>query len=170
MKLPDLLKLSVQSFTEFWVARDARERMMLMAATLVASMSLVYAVLISPALSGREQLNKSLPVLRQQAAQMQALSKEAATLSGKSAAPPITLSREDIEAALARKGLKPQNVMLTGDMVKVQLASGSFSAMLNWLNDMQRTAQLAVIEANVVVLPQPDMVNAMLTLRQPRNE
>lgn len=170
MNLPDLLKLSRQSFMEFWAARDTRERMMLMAAALVASLGLAYTVLIDPALSGREQLNKSLPVLRQQAAQMQALSKEAATLAGKSAAPSMAMSREHIEAALARKGLKSQNLMLTGDMAKVQLASASFSATLNWLDDMQKTARFSVIEANIVVLPQPDMVNAMLTLRQSRNE
>jgi general secretion pathway protein M len=167
MNLTGLLNQSRQSFSEFWAVRDARERAMLAVAALVVTVGLAYALLIDPALSGRDQLNKNLPVLRQQVAQMQALSKEAATLSGKSASPLIAMSKENIEAALARNGLKPQSVMLAGDFAKVQLSAVSFAGTLNWLDDMQKTALLSVVDANIVVLAQPDMVNATFTLRQP---
>jgi general secretion pathway protein M len=167
MNLTGLLNQSRQSFSEFWAVRDARERAMLAVAALVVTVGLAYALLIDPALSGRDQLNKNLPVLRQQVAQMQALSKEAAALSGKSASPLIAMSKENIEAALARNGLKPQSVMLTGDFAKVQLSAVSFAGTLNWLDDMQKTALLSVVDANIVVLAQPDMVNATFTLRQP---
>ena len=166
MNLTGLLNQSRQSFSEFWAVRDARERAMLAVAALVVTVGLAYALLIDPALSGRDQLNKNLPVLRQQVAQMQALSKEAAALSGKSASPLIAMSKENIEAALARNGLKPQSVMLTGDFAKVQLSAVSFAGTLNWLDDMQKTALLSVVDANIVVLAQPDMVNATFTLRQ----
>ena len=170
MNLTGLLNQSRQSFSEFWAVRDARERAMLTVAALVVTFGLAYALLIDPALSGRDQLNKNLPVLRQQVAQMQALSKETAALSGKSASPLIAMSKENIEAALARNGLKPQSVMLTGDFAKVQLSAVSFAGTLNWLDDMQKTALLSVVDANIVVLAQPDMVNATFTLRQPGNE
>jgi general secretion pathway protein M len=170
MNLTGLLNQSRQSFSEFWAVRDARERAMLAVAALVVTFGLAYALLIDPALAGRDQLNKNLPVLRQQVAQMQALSKEAAALSGKSAAPLIAMSKENIEAALARNGLKPQSVILTGDFAKVQLAAVSFAGTLNWLDDLQKTALLSVIDANIVALPQPDMVNATFTLRQPSHE
>lgn len=170
MNLTNLLNQSRQSFAEFWAVRDARERTMLGMAALVVSFGLAYALLIDPAINGRDQLNKNLPVLRQQVAQLQALSKEAAALSGKSAAPSIAMSKENIEAALARNGLKPQSVILTGDFAKVQLTAVSFASTLNWLDDMQRTALISVIEANIVAQAQPDMVNATITLRQPKNE
>jgi general secretion pathway protein M len=170
MNLTGLLNQSRQSFSEFWAVRDSRERAMLAVAALVVTVGLAYALLIDPALSGRDQLNKNLPVLRQQVAQMQALSKEAAALSGKSASPLIAMSKENIEAALARNGLKPQSVMLTGDFAKVQLSAVSFAGTLNWLDDMQKTALLSVVDANIVVLAQPDMVNATFTLRQPSHE
>jgi general secretion pathway protein M len=170
MNLTGLLNESRQSFSEFWAVRDARERAMLAVAALVVTFGLAYALLIDPALAGRDQLNKNLPVLRQQVAQMQALSKEAAALSGKSAAPLIAMSKENIEAALARNGLKPQSVILTGDFAKVQLAAVSFAGTLNWLDDLQKTALLSVVDANIVALPQPDMVNATFTLRQPSHE
>ena len=178
MNLTGLLGQPRQSFSEFWAVRDARERAMLAVAGLVVTFGLAYALLIDPALAGRDQLNKNLPELRQQVAQLQALSKEAAalfgksasSLAGKSASPLIAMSKENIEAALARNGLKPQSVILTGDFAKVQLAAVSFAGTLNWLDDMQKTALLSVVDANIVVLAQPDMVNATFMLRQPRNE
>ena len=170
MNLTGLLNQSRQSFSEFWAVRDARERAMLAVAALVVTVGLAYALLIDPALSGRDQLNKNLPVLRQQVAQMQALSKEAAALSGKSASPLIAMSKENIEAALARNGLKPQSVMLTGDFAKVQLTAASFAGTLNWLDDMQKTALLSVVDANIVALDKTDMINATFTLRLQRND
>jgi general secretion pathway protein M len=170
MNLTALLNQSRQSFSEFWAVRDARERAMLTAAAAVAVSGLLYALLIAPALSGREQLNKNLPLLRQQVAQMQALSKEAAALSGKSASPLIAMSKENIEAALARNGLKPQSVILTGDYAKVQLAAVSFAGTLAWLDDMQKNALLSVVDANIVALAQADLVDVTLTLRKAGNE
>lgn len=148
------------------MARDARERAMLAAAATVAALGLFYALLIDPALTSRSQLNKNLPELRQQVALLQSLSKEAAALSGKAASPVPVLSEESIKTALAGKGLKPQSVTLSGDLAKVQLASASFASTLAWLDDMQKTARLSVVDANIVALPQPDIVNATLTLRQ----
>ena len=178
MNLTSLWDQSRLSFSEFWAVRDARERMMLAVAALVVTIGLAYTLLIDPALSGRDRLNKNLPMLRQQVAQMQALSREAAALSGKSASalagksatPLIAMSKQNIEAALARNGLKPQSVMLTGDFSKVQLASVSFAGTLNWLDEMQKTALLSVVDANIVALDKPDMVNATFTLRQQRND
>lgn len=170
MNLTGLLNQSRQSFSEFWTVRDARERAMLAVAALFVILGLAYALLIGPALTGRDQLNKNLPKLRQQVAQLQALAKEAAALSIKPATPLIAMSKENIEAALARNGLKPQSVVLTGDFAKVQLAAVSFAGTLNWLEDMQKTALLSVVDANIVTLDKPDMVNATFTFRQQRND
>jgi general secretion pathway protein M len=170
MNLKSVLDQSRQSFSEFWAVRDARERAMLAVAALAVALGLTYALLINPALTGRERLNKNLPELRQQVAQMHALSKQAASFSGNPAAPLIAMSKQNIEAALAHNGLKPQSVMLTGDFAKVQLASVSFAGTLNWLDEMQKTALLSVADANIVALAQPDMINATFTLRQQRHE
>ena len=167
MNLADLLSRYRLTFTEFWSARNARERTMLAVAALVVTFGLAYAVLIGPALSGREQLNKNLPVLRRQVAQMRALSNQAALLALKPAVPPVAMSRESVEAALARNGLKAQNVLLNGDFAKVQLSSVSFANLLYWLDDMQKTSRLSVTDANIVALAQPDTVNATITLHQP---
>ena len=164
------LQLLKQSLVEFWTVRDARERALLTAAAAVMVLGLTYLLLFAPALAGREQLNLNLPLLRQQAAQMQSLAKEAALLSAKPIAQTAVMSKESLTAALTRNNLKAQNLMLSGDQVEVQLSAASFASTLTWLDEMQKTLRLSVVEANFVALDQPDMVNAKLTLRQPKNE
>lgn len=170
MSLANTLNRSAQSLSEFWNARNTRERMLLAAAMAVMVLGLLYVLLIDPALSGRDQLNKSLPLQRQQVAQLQAMAREVAGLSAKAAPSVAPMSKESIDAALARKGLKAQTVALTGDVARVQLSSVSFAGVIDWLDDMQKTALVSVVEANVVALAQPDMVNATLTLRQQKSE
>jgi general secretion pathway protein M len=170
MKLPAAVHQSRLTFADFWAKRDARERTLLAIAASIVVFAMVYAVLLDPALAGRKRLYKDLPVLRQQVAEMRELAKQAAALSAKSAAPLPPISRENIEAALARSGLKPQNLILSGGYVKVQLATVSYASTMDWLNDIQKTSLLSVVDANIVALPQPDMVNAAFTLRQPSHE
>lgn len=154
----------------FWQERNRRERMLLACAGVAIAFGLLYALFLDPALSGRAELRKNLPPLRQQAAQMQALSKEAAALSSAGAPPAPAATKQSLEEALARKGLKAQSVSLTGGLARLQLSSAPFSSLLEWLDQAQRDAGLTVVEANFVALPERDMVNATLTLRQQAND
>jgi len=170
MKLPSPANRSLHALSEFWKARNHRERVMLSAAVAAVTLSLLYALLIDPAMAGRRQLDNDLPVLRQQVAQLQAMSKQAADLASKPVPAIAAMSREMITSALARKSLKLQSLLLTGDYAKVQLADVSFANTLSWLDEMQRTALLFVVDANIVALNQPDRVDVTLTLRQTGNE
>jgi len=170
MSFSGLLKQLELSAVESWARRDARERALLNAAAGVVVLGLIYLLLMDPALTGREKLNNDLPHLRQQVAQLQTLTKQAASLSGKPAIAAAALDRGSIENSLARNGLKPQSLQLTGDYTKVQLAAASFAGTLAWLDDMQRTALLYVVDADIVALDRPDLVDAKLTLRQTRGE
>lgn len=170
MNPTSLIVLAKQAYSDFWAKRDARERAMLGLAALVVAFGMIYALLVDPALSGRDRLNKNLPLLRQQFVLMQALAKQATELSGSSAAPLPPVSSENIVAALARNGLKSQNITVTGKSVKVLLATASFAGIMDWLAELQKTARLVVVDADIVALPQPDMVNASITLQQPTHE
>lgn len=167
MNLPDMLKQARITVMEFWAARAPRERTILGVGAAVVALALVQLLLVDPALSGRKKLNRDLPTLRQQLAQLQALAKEAAALSASSPAALPVISRESIEAALTRGGLTPQSVTVNGNIAQVKLSSASFSGLLNWLDEVQQDARLAVLDANIVALPQPDRVDAVLSLRQP---
>ena len=155
-----------QSLTTFWSERNKREQNLLAVAIAVIVLGLLYVLLIDPALSGRAMLEKQLPALRQQAAEVRSLAKEASALGSKSGAAPAPMTRESIETSLTRKGLKPQAVSLTGDLAKVQLNEVPFADTVQWLEEMQRTARVSVVEANINAQEQAGTVNATLTLRQ----
>jgi general secretion pathway protein M len=155
-----------QTVSTFWDARNQRERNMLTLAIVAIVFGLFYLLLIDPATSGRADLAKKLPVLRQQAAEVQAMAKEASAVRSKTAAAPAVVTKESLEASLARKGLKPENLSVTGELVKLQLSSASFAGTIDWLDEMQRTARLSVVDAKFDAQAQVDTVNATLTLRR----
>ncbi|HJV50521.1 MAG TPA: type II secretion system protein GspM [Noviherbaspirillum sp.] len=159
-----------QSFATFWGERNKREQNLLAAAAAVIVLGLIYVLLIDPALSGRKDMERKLPALREQAAEVQALSREVGALGSKAAAPVPALTRESLESSLAGRGLKPQSVVMTGDLAKVQLNGAAFSSLVGWLADMQKGERLAVVDANIEAQAKTDIVNATLTLRQQRAE
>lgn len=155
-----------QSFSTFWAARNKREQNLLAVAAVVIVFGLFYLLLIDPALGGRKDLEKALPALRQQSAELQSMARDVSALSGKNQTPAPALTREGIEASLTGKGLKPQSVLLTGEMAKIQLNAVSFAGIVDWLQDAQKTLRLSVVDASVEAQQKPDTVNASLTLRQ----
>lgn len=155
-----------QNASAFWAERNARERQQISLAIVVAACALVYMLFVAPALSGRAKLEKSLPDLRLQAAELQNLAKQATSLSAITATPAAPLTKETIDASLASKGLKAQSVAATSDLVKVQLSEVSFSGLVDWLDEMQKNLRITVVDANITAQAQSDIVNATLTLRQ----
>lgn len=159
----------------YWAQRNQRERRLLGAAAAVILLAIIYLLLLDPALSGRSRLQKDLPALRQQAAELQTLTAKATALSGQMAERPASsLSKEAVETALKAKGLSPQSVTLNGDMAKVQLAAVAFAGLLDWLDDAQKNSQWQVVDASITALggatPQPGIVNATVTLLQQKHE
>jgi general secretion pathway protein M len=159
-----------QSAATFWNERNKREQNMLAIGIAAVVLALIYMVLLDPAMSGRKDLQKKLPALRQQSAEVQSLAREVQATGQKSVAPPPALTRESVESSLTSKGLKPQNLAVTGELVKAQLNGASFSAITDWLTDVHRTMRLTVLDANIEAQQQVDVVNANLTLRQQRSD
>lgn len=159
-----------QSALAYWNERNARERRMLALAAAVLLIGLVYLLLLDPAVSGRAELQQRLPALRQQAAEMQALTREAAAAGARSSAPAPAVTRESLEASLARRALKAQEINVGGELVRVRLDGASFAGIVDWLSEMHRSMRLAVIEAKVEAGGQADSVSANFTLRQERGQ
>jgi general secretion pathway protein M len=158
-------------FSDFWSQRNRRERVILSIGATVVLLGLLYGVAFAPAVSGREQLTRALPQLRQQVGQMQSMASEATGLAAnKSASASSPMSKESLEASLEQKGLKAQSVAVTGDTARLTLPSASFSTLLDWVDETQKSSGTQLVDANVVALSQPDMVSATLTLRQQRSE
>lgn len=173
-KLLDALKNRLrgpqQATAAFWEQRNPRERMILAIGGGALLLALMYLLLVEPVLNGRAQLEKGLPALRQQAASFQAQAREAAALAGKGASNIQPVTRERLEASLASRGLRAQNITVAPDQIRLQFQSVSFSELMTWLNEMQRSSLVTVVEANITALEAVNTVNATLTLRQQRAE
>jgi len=172
MSLKNTMAGVAQTSSRFWAERNQREQRILLAGLAVILAAVVYLLLIAPAQSGIARYNRSLPEMRQQVAQLQALVREAASLPQGEAttAHSAPLTKEGLEAALQRRGLKPQSVTVSGDIVRVQFAAASFSSLMEWMAEARSGFQLSVTEANVTAKPTPDIVDASLTLRQQKGQ
>jgi general secretion pathway protein M len=169
MKLNEIRDALSEAVTSFWNVRNERERSILIFGAAALVLFLLYAIFFAPALNGRTVLNRDLPAMRQQLAEMQSLAKEVGELAGATAPDPEPVSQENIAASLSSHGLKPQSLTVNGELVRLQINPVAYSSLMDWLDEQQKTARLTVMEANFIVLPQSDSVNASLTLRQQRS-
>lgn len=168
MSLKTGMATVVQASSRYWAERNLREQRMLLAGMAAIVAALVYLLLVSPAQTGIARYNRSLPELRQQVAQLQALTQEAVSLpQGDAGAAAVPLTREGLDASLQRRSLKAE-VSVSGEIVRLQFTGVSFSNLTEWLNEVRAGFQLAVSEATVTAQPTPDIVNASLVLRQQR--
>ena len=159
----------------FWQARTQRERTILLLSTLLIALLLFWFWIVTPALAGRAAAQKNLLALRAQQAQMQSLLSElkaelkTAPVTNVAAAKSATpLSRQFIDSGLAAKGIKATSVSVSDELVTLTLTNTTFSSLLGWLQELQRTAQLYVKEATVSALQEKDHVDVTLSLRQTR--
>lgn len=158
-----------ESVLAYWEQRDARERRLLSAAFVVVIAAIIYSLLIDPALSGRADLQKKIPQLRQQVAEMAILSQQSAQMNTAMAENIPAITREIVDASLQRWAVKPQTLSVSDDVVRLQLSSIAYSGLMEWLLEMQKSSRLTVDDARVSALPEPGMVSVTLTLRQQRN-
>lgn len=149
-----------------WLARSEQERKFLLAGAAVVLLALVYALFIGPALNGRAQLEKELPQLRQQDAQLRAMALEAGELAREPAVQVTPMTRESLTASLAALSITPQSLSMTGDYARVQLAGVSFANLVGWLDAQRRENRISVQDAAITAQTVPGQVDATLTLRQ----
>ena len=153
----------MDSFSHFWDARQERERKYLTIGAGLFVLMLVYLIAIDPALTGREQLRKSLPILHQQAAQMQQYAQQYAALP--SADSRHEVSRDMVESSMSQQGIKAQTLSVNDNVVRAQINSTSMSSLQAWLLDMQKSSSLFVEEIKITGL-EGGLVSATLVLRQ----
>jgi general secretion pathway protein M len=149
-----------------WMARTEQERKYLLIGVAVAAAALVYALFIDPALSGRAQLEKDLPVLRQQSAQLRAMALEAGELARAPQTQVAPMSQQGLTASLAALSIVPQSVAMTGEFAKLQLNGVAFSSLVAWLDAQRRENRISVQDAMIGAQGALGQVDATLTLRQ----
>lgn len=150
----------------YWLARTEQERKYLAGGGAIALLALVYAIFIDPALTGRAELRRQLPQLRQQVAELQTLALEAGQLAGRPVAQPTPMTRQTLAAGLSARSMTPQSLELTGEYAKLQLTNVSFVNLVMWLDAQRRENRISVQGLTVTALGPPGQVDASLTLHQ----
>ncbi|WP_313033634.1 type II secretion system protein M [Massilia alkalitolerans] len=150
----------------WWLGRTDQERKFLAVGGAVVGVSLVYALLLAPAIEGRDSLKRSLPALRQQAAQLQTMAAEAQALAATPAPSVAPMSSEALNASMAQRGLKAGSLTMTGEYAKIQFNGVSFANLVSWLDAQRRENRVQVQDATFTALSAVGQVDATLTLRQ----
>ncbi|MDL2353854.1 MAG: type II secretion system protein GspM [Pseudomonadota bacterium] len=149
-----------------WLARTEQERKLLAGAAALAALALVYALLVAPALAGKAALDKELPQLRTQAAQLRALALEAGELARQPVLQAAPMTRESLTASLAALSITAQSLTMTGEYARLQLTGVSFANLAGWLDAQRRENRIAVQDAAIGAQGAAGQVDATLTLHQ----
>jgi general secretion pathway protein M len=152
--------------TGYWIARSEQERRYLAAGFGVVFLALVYTGLIEPAVEGRARLQRSLPELRQQAAQLASMAGQARALAGQAPVPVTPMTRESLMTSLSGRGITPGSLTLTGEFARLQVTGVSFANLVSWLDAQRRESRIAVQEGSFTAQDPQGQVDANLTLRQ----
>lgn len=162
-------KLLLEQFAVFWQQREQREQKILIAGAVAIVLALLYSLALNPAMSGIAKLQKSIPLLRQQVAEITLLGTQQAKLSTVLSENVPQVNKESLEAALSRRGIKAQTLSVSDDIVRIQIPSLAYNNLMEWLVEMQKAYRLTVEEARLLALPENGQVSATLTLKQQRN-
>lgn len=154
----------------FWAARTEQEQKILMVGGGFLIVALLYSLAIEPAMEGRVALAKSLPKLRGDALAMESMAREAQALAGRAGKPAMQMTKENVEAALKTRGLAAQSVGMLGDQLKIQLQEVQFANLMTWLDEMQKSSQISVVDANITAQAKAGIVSATLSLKQAKSE
>lgn len=166
MKGENVVRELKEGVLVYWNARTAQEQKFLAAGAAVVGLALVYALLVDPAVSGRKALETSLPKLRQQAAEMQAMGAQASALAREGTPQVVPMTRETLATSLAARSLAPESVAFTGEYAKVVVRNVSFANLLMWLDQQRRANLVRVHELDLAAQAEPGMVSGSVMLAQ----
>lgn len=153
----------------FWQQRDARERRWLSTGMVSILLALIYLIFINPALSNKAILEKAIPQLRQQVAEMAVMSSQYAKIASQMSSDVPAVTRESVEASLLRRGIKAQTLTSADDIVRLQVTSVAYVNIMEWLLEMQKAARLTVEDAKITGLTEVGQVGVVLTLKQQKS-
>ncbi len=152
-----------------WAQRPERERRILAAGATVVVPALFYFLLWQPAHEGIVRLEKTLPVMRMQAALMKREAAEVDTLRQR--AQPALMTPAAMKTAIENSATAFQlrsaiesmeNVEQNG--VRITFSSVSYAKWLDWMHSLQQAQHIRVDTLSVVALQSEGMVKISATL------
>ncbi|CAN5207495.1 hypothetical protein BH09PSE6_BH09PSE6_35040 [soil metagenome] len=143
-----------------WSAMNPRERTLVSAAGIVVGIALFYLVLIEPAWTGKERLERDLPVLRTDAAQVAGIAE--ATGRAPRRNPNIDL-QTSVNTALTAGGLTANVTTNPSGSVTVKFDKVVHSTTAAWAQRTVRDVGARIEAATLIAGAEPGRVNAEYT-------
>ncbi|GAA5785915.1 hypothetical protein GCM10007860_13860 [Chitiniphilus shinanonensis] len=155
----------VQRLRQFWLQRNPRERLFLAACGTVIAVALFYALLWQPAVDGRARLQKQLPRLEADLAEMQ---RQIALLKGAPAAGAAAEGdlRSAVQAVTGAVGIKADLRALPGQRVAVDAPDLPFPQVLELLSAVRRDAGARIVKLDAKATGAPGRVSLNLEVQR----
>ena len=143
------MKLLFELCRQFWIARQARERVMLTWAALILLAAICWLLGAEPALHGRARLHAQLPLLRQQSAEMTQLTDEWSLNPQRVGSAKAPFSTSLLTDSLRAKGITPKRLEASEERVKLYIADIAWALWIEWLTSLAASSDVVVLEANI---------------------
>lgn len=160
----------IEAAIQYWRGLAARERRLVGVAAAVVAVAVVYLALFEPAWQGRAKLQRELPVLRAQLAQVGALAGEAQRLGTMPAvAGSVEALRASLEQSVKAAGLSANlaSLEVSDGLFDLRFREVSHAPWLDWLDTTVRETRLRVATATVTREAAPGVVSVRLVLEAP---
>jgi type II secretory pathway component PulM len=152
----------------WWQLRSPAERALWLAAGAFVGALLGWILLWQPLARDSERLERRLTEQRAALVSARRQADEIATLGRNTVAPSPRDGRADLEAALARQGLKATAIERGDDQrLRVTLDAVSFDNLARLIDGLQRDARLTVVDLTAAARIEPGQVRADMTFAPP---
>ena len=135
-------------FLAFWLARAPRERAILGVGAVIVLIALLYIALWEPLVNQRALLDKQLPRLQADLAQMQ---RDVALIKASGGAGVVRSDdlRQAVTASLAQRGIKADIQAQPDNKLKIDATQAQFAQILDLVSGLQRETGAHAISADM---------------------
>jgi type II secretory pathway component PulM len=156
---------SRERFGQWWQLRSRAERMLLSLGGTVVLVGVVWIALWQPMQRDIERMTRDLGAQRAALAEARRRAEDIATLSRNTVAPAPRDARADLDAALARHGIKATAIdRIDNDRLRVTFDAVGFDALPPLLETLQHDARLRAVDLVATARVEPGQVRVELTL------
>jgi type II secretory pathway component PulM len=150
---------------QWWQLRTPTERTVFAALAAIVVAAVAWLVVWQPMQRDVERMARELSVGRAALAEARRRADDIAALARNSAAPAPRETKSDLDAALARAGVKPIAIdRVDNDRLRVVIDNIGFDALVGLLDALQRDARLRAVDLTVTGRVEPGQVRAEMTL------
>ena len=156
---------SRERFGQWWQLRSRTERILLTIVSTTLLAGIAWVAVWQPMQRDIERMTRDLGAQRVALTEARRRAEDIATLSRNAVAPAPRDARADLDAALARHGVKATAIeRIDNDRLRITIDAASFDALAPLLETLQRDARLRAVDLVATARVETGQVRVELTL------